>query len=61
MNKHVDVVISVYNLIEHSDSYSKILGDLCQYYRNEIVLGNSVIIKFPASNNNSALLNFQEK
>ena len=37
----IDVVMSMYNLIEYSDIYSKTSGSLWQYYRDE-----------PASDNN---------
>ena len=33
--KDIDVVISMYNLIEYSDNYSKTSDILWQYYRNE--------------------------
>ena len=31
----IDIVISMYNLIEYSDNYLKTSGSLCQYYRDE--------------------------
>ena len=34
--KDVYVVVSMYNLIEHSDNYSKTSGSLLQYYRDEL-------------------------
>ena len=36
--KDNDVVMPMYNLIEYSDNYSKTLGSLCQYYRDELAL-----------------------
>ena len=33
--KDIDVVMSVYNLIEYSDNYSKTFGILWQYHRDE--------------------------
>ena len=33
--------MSVYNLIEHSDVYSKISGSLWQYYRDKPALDNN--------------------
>ena len=33
--KDIDIVISMYNLIEYSDNYSKTSDILWQYYRNE--------------------------
>ena len=54
--KDIDVVMSMYNLIEHSDNYSKTSGSLWQYYRDEPalndagdpdnVLGNSASFKY---------------
>ena len=34
-SKDLDVVRSMYNLIEYSDNYSKTFGSLWQYYRDE--------------------------
>ena len=31
--KDIDVVMPIYDLIEHSDNYSKTSGSLWQYYR----------------------------
>ena len=54
-----DVVMSMYNLIEYSDIYSKILGSLWQYYRDELALNNNhTIIDFPGNDNNSVLFKF---
>ena len=33
--KYIDVVMSMYNLIEYSDNYSKTSGNLLQYYRDD--------------------------
>ena len=33
--KDIDIVIPMYNLIEHSDNYAKTSGSLWQYYRDE--------------------------
>ena len=33
--KHLDVVMPMYNLIEYSNNYSKTIGRLWQYYRDE--------------------------
>ena len=52
----------MYNLIEHSDAYSKTSGSLWQYYRDEPAVDNNKnIIDFSANNNNSILLNFKQK
>ena len=54
--KDIDVVMSIYNLIEYSDNYSKTFGSLQQYYRDEpssndnyvnnTFPGNSTLFKF---------------
>ena len=57
--KHIDVVISMYNLIEYSYIYSQISRSLWQYYRDESVLDNAgTIIDFPPNNNNSVPFKF---
>ena len=33
--KDIDIVMSMYNLIEYSDNYSKTSGCLWQYYKDE--------------------------
>ena len=49
--------MSMYNLIEYSDVYSKMSGSLLKYFRNEPALGNNNnIIDFPANNNNIDLI-----
>ena len=35
MQKIIDVVMPVYDLIEYSDNYSKTSGSIWQYYRDE--------------------------
>ena len=58
--KDIGVVMSMYNLIEYSDIYSKTLG-LLQYYRDEPALdNNSNIVNFSANNDN-ILFKFKEK
>ena len=50
----VDIVMPMYNFIEHSDTYLKTSESLWQYYRYEPALdNNNNIIGFPANNNNS--------
>ena len=49
----LDVVMLMYNLIEHSDIYLKNIGRLQQYYRDETALNNgNDFIDFPANSNN---------
>ena len=45
--KDTDIVMSMYNLIEYSDNYSKTYGSLWQYYKD-----------IPAVNNNGGIINF---
>ena len=54
--------MSMYNLIEYSDNYSKTSGSLWQYYRNEPFLDdNCAIADFTADDNNSASFRFKTK
>ena len=60
--KDIDVVMSMFNLIEHSDIYSKTFGSLWEFYRGKPALNNAGdIIVFPASNSNSISFKFKEK
>ena len=46
--KDIDVVIPMYNLVEHSDNYSRTFGCSWQYYRNEPLLTDPGAIRsFP--------------
>ena len=47
--KDIDIVMPMYNLIEHSDNYSKIFGILWQYCKD-----------IPAVNNNGDIPDFGE-
>ena len=47
--KDIDIVISMYNLVECSDNHSKTSGSLRQYYKN-----------IPAVDNNNVIINFTE-
>ena len=59
--KYIDVAMSIYNLIEHSDNYSKTSGSLWQYYRDEPALNNAgSSIDFP-DDNNSVLFKSKQK
>ena len=60
--KDIDIVMSMYNLIESSDDYSKTSGSLWHYYRDEPYLNaNGAIADFPADSNNSALFKFKKQ
>ena len=49
-----DLVMPVYNLIEHSNADSKTSGSLWQYYRDEPAIdANGNIVDFPANDNYS--------
>ena len=59
---YIDIIMSVYDLIEYSDKYSKTFGILWQYYRDDLFLNkNGDIADFPADNNNSAFLKLKQK
>ena len=56
----IDVVMSMYNLIEHSDTYLKTLGGLWNQYRDEQALdNNNNIVDFLANNNDSISSKFK--
>ena len=58
----IDIVISMYDLIEYSNVYLKILGNLWQYYRDEPALNNNNnVIDFPANNSNSISFKFKQQ
>ena len=57
----IDIVTSMYNLVEHSNAYLNTSGSLRHYYRDEPFLNNSAVADFPANNNNSASFKFQTK
>ena len=60
--KDIDVVMPMYNLIEHSDKHFKTLRSLWQHYRDELALNNNgTIIDFSATNNNSVSFKFKRK
>ena len=47
----IDAVVSMYNLIEYSDNYSKASGSWWQYYKNKpAVNNNGDIVKFNGAN-----------
>ena len=50
----IDIVISMYNLLEYTNIYSKTSESLWSYHRDEPALNNSkVIIDFSANDNNN--------
>ena len=55
MQKTIDLVMPMYNLIEYSDNYSKTFGSLWQYYRDEPFIDeNGNIIDVPDDPDNSS-------
>ena len=46
--EYIDIVMSMYNLIEYSDNYSKTSGSLWQYCK-----------QIPAINNNGSIVDFE--
>ena len=58
--KYIDIVMSMYNLKEYSDNYSKTSGSLWQNYRDEPLLNNhGDIADFPTDINNSVSFEFK--
>ena len=52
--KDLDVVLSMYNLVEYSNDYSKTSKTLWQYSRYDLAANdNGAFFKFVANNNNS--------
>ena len=61
-DQKIDVVMSMYNLIEYSDACLKTSESLWQWYRDESALNANVeIIDFPANNNSSASFKFKQE
>ena len=53
--KAIDVVMSMFNLLEYSDNYLKTSGSLWQYYRDEpFINDNGVIINVPDDPDNAS-------
>ena len=60
--KNIDIVMSMCNLIEYINAYSKTLGNFWQYHRDKPALdSNNNITDFPDDNNNSTLVKFKEQ
>ena len=54
--------MSIHNLVEYGDSYSKISGSFWHYYRDEPFRNaDGTIDDFPTDNNSSASFKFQTK
>ena len=58
--KDTDVVMSMYNVIEYSDNYSKTSGSLWQYCKDIPAVNNGAIIDFNEANVTDSF-NFKEK
>ena len=55
----IDIGMSVYNLIECSDRYSKTLESFWQYYKEEPALdNNNNVVDFPTNKSNSVSFRF---
>ena len=61
IHKEIDVVATIYNLIEHSNSYLDTFGSLWQYYRDEPSLANNAIVDFTGVNNNSKSFKYKQR
>ena len=60
--KDIHVVMPMYNVIEHSNNYSKTSESLRQYYRDQPVLINvGALADFPDASFNSASFKYKEK
>ena len=59
--KHIDVIMSMYNLIEYSDNCSETSGSFWQYYRDEPDLTDASAIANIHAANNSSLFKFKQK
>ena len=58
----IDIVMAMYNLIEHSDVYSKTAENPQQYFKDEPALdNNNNIIAFLDNNNNIILFKFKRQ
>ena len=60
--KYIDIVMPMYNLIEHSDNYSKTSGSLWQYCKYiPAVNNNSNIVDFNGANDTTNSFTFKSK
>ena len=61
-NYDIEVVMPMYNLLEHSEIYSKTSGSSWQYSRDELALNNNdFIFDFPGNDNKGNWLKFKPK
>ena len=59
--EYIDIVMTMYNLIEYSDNYSKTSGNLWQYCKEILAVNNAGdIIDFNGANTTGSL-NFKTK
>ena len=60
--KDIDLIMSMYNLIQYSDNCSKTSGSLWKYYRNKPSLDhNDNIVDFSGGNHNSKSFKYKQK
>ena len=59
--KYIDVIMPMYNLIEYNDNYSKTLGSLWQYYRDQPAFTDAGAIANFLAADNSASIKFKQK
>ena len=59
-SEYIDIVMSIYNLIEYSDNYSKASRSLWQYCKEIPAINNRVIVDFNGANATDSF-NFKSK
>ena len=60
--KDIDLIMSMYNLIQYRDNCSKTSGSLWKYYRNKSSLNhNDNIFDFSGGNHNSKSFKYKQK
>ena len=59
--KDIDIVMPMYNLIEHIDNYSKTSGSLWQYCKDILAVDNNNAVVNFAENNLTDLFNYKVK
>ena len=59
---YINVVMSMYNLIEYSDNYLKTSGILCQFYRDAQAVNNDgAVVDFTDANATTESFNLKIK